>query len=90
MAHSERFEITVPSEIAAFIHMQVEQGTHRSDSELVCEAVRAMKQRAEKTAALRDMVQASLADPRPSLTDAEVAEHFRQRAKSSGAPGTHA
>jgi antitoxin ParD1/3/4 len=80
MDNSERFEIELPSDLAQFVHSQVGEGALTSEQDVVREAVRAMQRQAAKLGELRTMVNASIEDPRPSLTDEELRDRLERRA----------
>ncbi len=91
MENSERFEIELPADLAQFVHSQVGEGPLASDQDVVREAVRAMQRHAAKLSALRAMVNASIEDPRPSLTDEDLQDRLQQRAAAlRGERGEHA
>jgi antitoxin ParD1/3/4 len=74
----EKLSITLPTEMVNVIKAEVEAGTFASTSEVLREAMRVWMRREEehkeRIAAIRARVQASLDDPRPSLTGEEIDE----------------
>ena len=76
MQTAEKISITLPPDMLRLIREAVEGGEYASTSEALRDAVRTWhRQRledAERLAALRARAQASLADPAPSLTEAEA------------------
>ena len=85
MQNVQRLSITLPAEMARLIRSKVEQGAYASNSEVIREAMRAWQEtetlRSERVAIARAKIAEADADPRPSLTDEDVAEHFRRRAR---------
>jgi antitoxin ParD1/3/4 len=76
MQSAEKISITLPPDMLRLLREAVASGEYASTSEALRDAVRAWhRQRledAERLAALRARAQASLADPRSSLSAAEV------------------
>jgi antitoxin ParD1/3/4 len=76
MPNPERLSITLPPDMLRDIRDAVAAGDYASTSEVLRDAVRRWQRQrsedAERLAALRARAQRSLADPRPSLTEAEV------------------
>lgn len=76
MQSAEKISITLPPDMLQTIRDAVASGEYGSTSEALRDAVRTWhRQRledAERLAVLRARAQASLADPRPSLTTDEV------------------
>ncbi|KRB50116.1 CopG family transcriptional regulator [Rhizobium sp. Root708] len=72
----EKLSITLPTEMVNVIKAEVEAGTFASTSEVLREAMRVWMRREEehreRIAAIRAKVQASLDDPRPSLSSREM------------------
>jgi antitoxin ParD1/3/4 len=91
MQNVERLSITLPIEMARLIRRKVEEGGYASNSEVVREAMRAWQEqeglRAERVAAMRARIAQADADPRPSIGDEVVAEHFRRRAQADKTRG---
>jgi antitoxin ParD1/3/4 len=75
MQSAEKISITLPPDMLRLLRDAVEGGEYASTSEALRDAGRAWhRQRladTQRLAALRCRVQASLTDPRPSLTEAE-------------------
>ncbi len=75
--HAEKISITLPPDMLRTLREAVTAGEYGSTSEALRDAVRLWQRQrtedAERLAALRARVQRSLADPRPSLSEAEVA-----------------
>lgn len=94
MQNVERLSITLPTEMAKLIRTKVQEGGYASNSEVIREAMRAWQAqeqlRAERLIEMRAKIAEADADPRPSMSDEEVAEHFRRRAQSTKARGDHA
>jgi antitoxin ParD1/3/4 len=79
MAAAERLSITLPHDLAEMIRMKVRTGDYASNSDVIRDALRLWQQHEEATARkrvwLRDKLDRSLADARPSLdADAVFAE----------------
>jgi antitoxin ParD1/3/4 len=76
MQNAEKISITLPPDMLRLLRDAVAGGEYASTSEALRDAVRAWhRQRledAERLAALRVRAQASLADPTPSLSEAEA------------------
>jgi antitoxin ParD1/3/4 len=76
MQSAEEISIILPPDMARLLRAAVAGGEYASTSEALRDAVRAWhRQRledAERLAALRARAQASLADPTPSLSEAEA------------------
>jgi antitoxin ParD1/3/4 len=77
MQQAEKISITLPPDMLRAVREAVTAGHYASTSEALRDAVRLWQRQrtedAERLAALRARVQRSLADPRPSLSEAEVA-----------------
>jgi antitoxin ParD1/3/4 len=91
----ERLSITLPAEMAKLIRAKVEEGRYASNSEVIREALRAWQEQEQLRARNLDDMRAKIAeadaDPRPSLTEAEVTRHFEERlARSLAVRGDHA
>lgn len=88
MQNVERLSITLPVEMARMIRAKVEEGGYASNSEVIREAMRAWAAqeeiRAGRHAGIRAKIAEADADPRPSLTEDEVDQHFRARRQSAG------
>jgi antitoxin ParD1/3/4 len=78
----ERLSITLPAEMARMIRAKVAAGQYATNSEVIREALRLWQEKEERhqarLAVVRTKIQESLDDPRPSLTEEEVDEHFRE------------
>lgn len=87
MSVTEKLSITLPRDMAEMIRGKVQAGTHASNSEVIREALRLMQEqeslKTQKLLWLRDKIDRSLADPRPSLGDEEVERHFEERLQRS-------
>ncbi len=87
MQNVERLSITLPVEMAKLIRAKVEEGGYASNSEVIREALRAWQVQEQakdkRLAVIRAKIAEADADPRPSWTDEEVAEHFRKRLEKS-------
>jgi antitoxin ParD1/3/4 len=83
MADTERFEVELPAELAAYIHAKVDRDALASGSEVVREALRVMQQRDAKLDALRARVGAAI-NAGGSLTDEQVEASLEQRARDWG------
>ncbi len=68
----------------------VKSGRFSSPEEVVHEGLRLVAERELKLTAVRERIEASINDPRPSLTDEEVGEALRLRATTYSSPGEHA
>jgi antitoxin ParD1/3/4 len=77
MQQAEKVSITLTPDMLRAVREAVTAGDYASTSEALRDAVRLWQRQrtedAERLAALRARVQRSLADPRPSLSEAEVA-----------------
>lgn len=89
MQNVERLSITLPADMARMIRAKVEEGRYASNSEVVREAMRAWQEqeqlRTQRLAAVRAKIAEADADPRPSLSDEEVDQHFAERLQRSSA-----
>lgn len=76
MQSAEKISITLPPDMLRDIRAAVDAGDYASTSEALRDAVRSWQRQrsedAERLAVLRARAQRALADPRPSLTEAEV------------------
>lgn len=94
MPAAEKIAITLPPDMLQLLRAAVAAGEYASTSEAVRDAVRSWQRQrledAERLAALRARVAASLADPRPALSEAEVdarlAALFAAAGADDGAP----
>ena len=87
---SKTFETELPPDLAAFVHAQVEQGVLASEADVLREGVRALQRQAWKVAEMRAMVNASINDPRPSLSAEDVAAHLDELDHGLNPRGDHA
>jgi antitoxin ParD1/3/4 len=82
---NEKLSITLPTEMVAVIKQQVDAGRYASTSDVLRAAMsrwmRDEEDHAERIAAIRAEIAESIADPRPSLTAAEVRERLDARAR---------
>jgi antitoxin ParD1/3/4 len=92
MQTAEKISVTLPPDMLRILRDAVAAGEYGSTSEALRDAVRAWQRQrledAERLAALRDRARASLADPRPSLTQSEADAHLQTLFASSGSDGT--
>lgn len=76
MQSTEKISITLPPDMLRDIRAAVDAGDYASTSGVLRDAVRSWQRQrsegAERLTVLRARAQRSLADPRPSLTEAEV------------------
>jgi antitoxin ParD1/3/4 len=76
MPGAEKISITLPSDMLGLLREAVAQGEYASTSEALRDAVRAWQRQrradAERLTVLRARAAASLADPAPSLSEAEA------------------
>ena len=76
MQTAEKISITLPPDMLRLLREAVAAGEYASTSEALRDAVRAWQRQrledAERLAALRARAGAALADPRPSLSEAEL------------------
>ena len=82
--------VSIGDRLEEFIESAVKSGRYASASEVVREGLRLVEEREAKLVALRDMLDASTADPAPALSDDEVGRRLRQRARSLAERGAHA
>jgi antitoxin ParD1/3/4 len=91
MPTTEKLSITLPRDMAEMVRGKVQAGAYASNSEVIREALRLLQEqeglKAQKLAWLREKVERSLADPRPSGEANEVFARLeeRQRRRSEGA-----
>ncbi|KPF86151.1 hypothetical protein IP70_07365 [alpha proteobacterium AAP38] len=95
MQNVERMSITLPSDMVSQIRAQVEEGRYASNSEVIRDALRLWQereaQRLERIASVRARIAEADSDPRPSVTDADIEQHFRDRlARSLNGRADHA
>ena len=83
MSAAEKISITLTPEMNRVIKQRVDAGDFASSSELIREALRLWQRREEehreKLAAIREKLQKSIDDPRPSVPLDSVFERLRQR-----------
>ena len=76
MATAEKLGITLPRDLAEMIRMKVRTGAYASNSAVIRDALRLWQERearlAERRQWLRDKIDRSLADARPSLDADDV------------------
>jgi antitoxin ParD1/3/4 len=82
--------VSIGDRLEGFVDNTVKSGRYASASEVVREGLRLVEEREAKLMALRDRLDASIADPRPALSDDEVGRRLLQRARSLGATGGYA
>jgi antitoxin ParD1/3/4 len=90
MSAAEKISITLTPEMNRVIKQRVEAGDFASSSELIREALRLWQrhdaEHQEKLAAIRQRIQSSIDDPRPSLSleesRADFKRHVEARTKS--------
>lgn len=89
MQSAEKISITLPPEMLRLLREAVAGGEYASTSEALRDAVRAWhRQRledGERLAILRARAQAALADPQPSLSEAEADARLAALFAASGA-----
>lgn len=77
---SEKLSITLPADMVSLIKERVRSGAYASTSEVLRAAMRTWireeEEHEERMKAIRARVQASIDDPRPSLTIDEVRVHL--------------
>lgn len=77
---SEKLSITLPADMVRVIKEQVNSGAYASTSEVLRAAMRTWmrdeEEHQERMKAIRARVQASIDDPRPSLTVDEIFDHL--------------
>jgi antitoxin ParD1/3/4 len=73
---SQKFSITLPTEVIDAINTRVDAGTYASASEVVLAAMQALVEQDDdydtRIASIRARVKASIDDPRPALTGEQV------------------
>ena len=83
MPAAEKISITLTPEMNRVIKQRVDAGDFASSSELIREALRLWQRREEehreKLASIREKLQSSIDDPRPSVPLEGVFERLRQR-----------
>lgn len=83
MQATEKLSITLPRDIAEMIRGKVRAGAYASNSEVIREALRLLQEqeglKAQKLAWLREKIDRSLADPRPSVDADEVFARLEER-----------
>jgi antitoxin ParD1/3/4 len=83
MQTTEKLSITLPRDMAQMVRGKVELGACASNSEVIREALRLMQERdgdrAHKLAWLREKIDRSLTDPRPSVDADEVFARLEER-----------
>ena len=84
MQTTEKLSITLPRDMAEMIRGKVQAGAYASDSEVIREALRLLQDqddlKAQKLAAwLREKIDRSLNDPRPSIAADDVFARLEDR-----------
>jgi antitoxin ParD1/3/4 len=81
MDQAEKLSVTVTSAQARRIRERVESGEYASASEVIREGLRSLErsdeEHRERIEGIRARIQASLDDPRPSITAAEMRRRLR-------------
>ena len=90
MSREIGMNVSIGDRLESFVESAVKSGRYASASEVVREGLRLVEEREVKLQALRETLDASIGDPRPSLSDDEVGQRLQQRAQSLGARGEHA
>lgn len=84
----ETLSVTLPDELVDAIKARVNAGTYASPNEVIQAAIRALLreevEHEEAMESIRARVRASLADPRPDLTSAEVRKELDRLFKQFG------
>jgi antitoxin ParD1/3/4 len=84
MEPAEKLSITVTPTQARLIREKVEDGSFGSASEVIRAALRAFQreeeEHAERIAAIKARIKASLEDPRPNLSSKQVRAHLQRLA----------
>lgn len=82
MEPAEKLSVTVTPAQARLIREKVEAGSYGSASEVIRAALRAFQREeeeyAERIAAIRARIVASIEDPRPNLSSGQVRAHLQQ------------
>ena len=80
---SEQLTIVLDGALAAYIHARVAAGDYPSSNELIQDVLRVWQDSGDLCGFSVDAIRARIAeadaDPRPSITDAEVEAHFANR-----------
>lgn len=83
MQTTEKLSITLPRDMAEMIRGKVQAGAYASNSEVIREALRLLQEqdelRAQKLAWMREKIDRSLADPRPSIEADDVFAQLEDR-----------
>ena len=83
MSTTEKLSITLPSDMARMVREKVEQGAYASNSEVIREGLRLLREaealREQKFAWMRERIQESLDDPRPSVPAEEVFDRLEAK-----------
>jgi antitoxin ParD1/3/4 len=81
--NAEKLSITLPPEMAQMIRDKVSSGSYSSNSEVIRDALRLLQEkdfvRAQKLAELREKVERSLGDDRPSIDSDEAFARLEAR-----------
>ena len=87
----ERLSITLPKDMVKVLRGAVSGGGYASSSEVIREAVRMWQDvnatRLQRLAEMRAAIAKADADPRPSISDADVEKHFKSRLAQSQRTG---
>ena len=92
MPDAERLTITLTPDLAQYVRAKVEAGDYLSSSDLIQDVLHSWQDQErlweERMQRIRARIAEADADPNPSLTEAEVEEHFaarhRQRLDATG------
>lgn len=88
MQTTEKLSITLPRDMAEMIRGKVQAGAYASNSEVIREALRLLQEqeglKAQKLAWLREKIDRSPADPRPSVDADEVFARLEERHRRRG------
>lgn len=83
MQTTEKLSITLPRDMAEMIRGKVQAGAYASNSEVIREALRLLQEqdglKAQKLAWMREKIDCSLADPRPSSEADDVFARLADR-----------
>ena len=83
MPTTEKLSITLPKDMARMIRQKVEEGAYASNSEVIREGLRLMQEqealRRHKLDWIREKIDESRRDPRPSVPAEEVFDRLETR-----------
>lgn len=90
MLNTEKLSITLPRDMAEMIRGKVQTGDYASNSEVIREALRLLQEheglKAQRLAWMREKIERSINDPRPSVSEDEVFARLEERRRrDSGA-----